>query len=293
MPSDLPSIAPTDGRPMLSATLAPLLRGEGALPIREALARLSRLGYRGVQLAATDPETRPRDLSPSARRDLAAALARCELACSGIDLFIPPEHFTDGAFATRAFEAARDAIGLAADLGRATVVLPDLDGAPELRATLAAEALHRGVRIAIPGRGPGGAAAGGSAAVAGSGVAETAAAGGAPSTERFSEPLSACVDCAASLAAGERPDASVLALGSALGAVRVVDLTRSGMRGPIGQKGEARLDVAALRVALDVVGFVSGFGSGFCGLPVVDARQWLAPADGLARSIACWIAHAP
>ena len=80
-------------------------------------------------------------------------------------------------------------------------------------------------------------------------------------------------------------DAVILSLGSALGAVRVVDLQRSGMRGPIGQKGKARLDVAALRVALDV--------AGFHGLPVVDARQWLAPADGLARSVACWIAHAP
>jgi sugar phosphate isomerase/epimerase len=288
---------------MLSATLAPLLRGEGALPIREALARLSRLGYRGVQLAATDPETRPRDLSPSARRDLAAALARCELACSGIDLFIPPEHFTDGAFAARAFDAARDAIGLAADLGRAPVVLPDLDEAPGLREALAAEALHRGVRLAVPARSRDGATATGTRGEpARQSMPQAASASpAARSAERLSEPLSACVDCAASLAAGERPDEAILALGSTLGAVRVVDLTRSGMRGPIGQRGEARLDVAALRVALDVVGFVSGFvsgfdsgfDSGFRGLPVVDARQWLAPADGLARSIACWIAHAP
>lgn len=275
MPSDLPSITPTDGRPMLSATLSPLLRGEGAHPIREALAFLSRLGYRGVQLAATDPETRPRDLSPSARRDLAAALARCELACSGVDLFIPAEHFSDDAFASRAFDAARESIGLAADLGRAAVVLPALDGAPAVRDALMAEALHRGVRLAIPASGPGGGGASGA-------IAATPA---APARAVFAEPLAACVDCAASLAAGERPDAVILSLGSALGAVRVVDLQRSGMRGPIGQKGEARLDVAALRVALDV--------AGFHGLPVVDARQWLAPADGLARSVACWIAHAP
>lgn len=266
MPSDLPSTTPTDGRPMLSATISPLLRGEGARPVRESLAFLSRLGYRGVQLAATDPETRPRELSASARRDLAAALARRELACSGIDLLIPAEHFSDDAFAARAFDAAREAIGLAADLGRTTVVLPALDGAPAVREALGAEATFRGVRLAIlPGAAGDGSAPGSAAA--------------------HSEPCSACVDCAAVLAAGERPDAVVLALRQALGAVRVVDLQRSGLRGPIGQRGEARLDVAALRVALDVVGFR--------GLPVVDARQWIAPGDGLARSIACWIAHAP
>lgn len=263
MPSDRPSPGSTDARPVLAATLSPLLRAEGAPPVREALAWISRIGYRGVQLSAADPETRPRDLPPSARRDLLASLARVELACSGIDLFIPAEHFQDGAFATRAFEAARDAIGLAADLGRAPVVLPALGGAPAILEALGQEALHRGVRLAmVPGSAPDGASAG---AVA--------------------EPFGTCIDCAASLAAGERPDATILAFGSSVAAVRVVDLLRSGMRGPIGRRGESRLDVGALRVALDV--------AAFRGIPVVDARQWIAPAEGLAHSLEAWVAHGP
>ncbi|MEY3022179.1 MAG: hypothetical protein RIS86_1377 [Planctomycetota bacterium] len=249
------SLDARDGRPLLAATVSPLVRSEPALPMRAALERLSRLGFRGAQLSASDPESRPRDLSASARRDLAATLARHELLCSGVDLFIPPDHFTDPVHAARAFDAAHAALVLAADLGRAPLVLPSLDEAPSIREALAVEATRRGVRLALLGGGP------------------------------VAEPLSACIDCAASLAAGLRPDAEILALGPSLGAVRVVDLLRSGMRGPIGRRGESRLDVAALRVALGI--------GGFRGLPVVDARQWLAPLDGLAASIDCWNAHAP
>ncbi len=71
---------------------------------------------RGVALDATHPGLRPRTLSRSARRDLAATLRRSELAFVGLDLWIPPEHFTDRAHAHRAIEALTQACELATEL---------------------------------------------------------------------------------------------------------------------------------------------------------------------------------
>ncbi|MFZ9880777.1 MAG: hypothetical protein ACO3QC_05185, partial [Phycisphaerales bacterium] len=76
----------TDPRPAIAATISPLVSTGACADVRVALELVSRLGYRGAQLSAADPATRPRDLGASARRDLAAALARSELACAGIDL---------------------------------------------------------------------------------------------------------------------------------------------------------------------------------------------------------------
>ena len=72
----------------------------------------------------------------------------------------------------------------------------------------------------------------------------------------------------------------VATLGNRLGGVRVVDLLRSGMRGPIHEPRESRLDAMALRAVLDV--------ASFRGIPVMDARQWPDPRAGLARSIERW-----
>jgi len=71
---------------------------------------------RAIALDATHPGLRPRTLSRSARRDLAATLRRSELAFVGLDLWIPPEHFTDGAHAHRAIEALTQACELATEL---------------------------------------------------------------------------------------------------------------------------------------------------------------------------------
>jgi hypothetical protein len=249
----------TDPRPAIAATISPLVSSGAFVDVRAALERLSQLGYRGAQLSASDPATRPRDLGASARRDLAAALARAELACSGVDLFIPPAHFTDAAFVARAVDASVAAIGLAADLGRAPLVLPlPTDASADVRAALEAEASRRGVAVVVP------------------------LDGASPDEASFADhpPYVRGVDCAAVLAAGGRPEAVVAALGGRLGGVRLVDLLRSGLRGPILEPRASRLDALALRIALEV--------AGFRGLPVVDARQWGDPAEGIAASIARW-----
>lgn len=248
----------SDARPLLAGTISPLMSAGACAGTRAALEWMSAAGYRGVQISATDPETRPRDLSTSARRDLAATLVRHELACSGIDLFIPAAHFTDPSHVARAFDATTAAIEFAAVLGRAPVTVPlPLDEAGEVRSALAAVAARNGVDVLVP---------------------------IATSTELASlaAPLAASIDCAAVLAAGGDPSALVLAAQAQLGGVRLVDLGRSGLRTPILEPRESRLDALSLRVTLESAGFTR--------LPVVDARQWSDPARGLSLVLDRWSA---
>lgn len=98
----------------LSPTLVPLVQSD----IRLALAAIAEKGFRYVQLSAALPTMRPRELDRSARRDLLARLRRLELQPSGVDLFIPDEHFLDNKHCDRAISAVLDAIELAADLDR-------------------------------------------------------------------------------------------------------------------------------------------------------------------------------
>ena len=262
-----------DTRPNLAATIAPLAAGEAALGIREALAWISSLGYRGVQLNAADPATRPRDLGPSARRDLAATLARHELCCAGIDLFVPPAHFLDPAHQSRALDAVLSAIGLAADLGRAPVTAP-LPDEPQseraaastsgIRQAIAAEAARVGVAVLLTAPVPAGSVA--------------------SSPAPIEPPFRAFLDCAAVLAAQGSPELEIARLGAALGAVRVVDLLRSGLRGPILEPRESRLDALAVRMACEIAPAARD------GRPIaiVDARQWTDPRGGIERSIVRW-----
>ena len=244
----------SDARPKLAATISPLGTGDAPLGVREAIAWLSEIGLRGAQLSATDSATRPRELGASARRDLRATLARHELACAGLDFFIPTAHYTDPAHVARAFDALLGAIGLAADLGGAPVTAAIPPEAPaDFRAAIGAEAARLGVSVLIP---------------AGASPAELAA------------PFAVSVDCAAVLAEAGRPEEVVARLGRALGGVRLVDLLRSGLRGPILEPAESRLDALAVRMALEV--------SGFAGLAVLDARQWQEPRRGILDSARRW-----
>ncbi|MHC4769132.1 MAG: hypothetical protein ACYTEI_10530 [Planctomycetota bacterium] len=128
--------------------MAPTLAALGDRP-RSALDRLSRMGYRSVQLSAAQPGVRPRELDRSGRRDLLALLWRLQMAAAGLDLWIPTEHFLDPARVDRAMAAVGAAIGLAADLGRCTVslVLPGAEARPLVEA-IAEQALRFGVRVA-------------------------------------------------------------------------------------------------------------------------------------------------
>jgi hypothetical protein len=127
-----------------------------------------RAGYRAVQLNAAAAGVRPRELDRSARRDLAALLKRSELGFSGIDLWIPPEHFADASRVDRAVGAVQAAIELAADLDRLMVGAVTAGGAgdgrvvcvafPEKRpesvaSAIAARAMECGTRVADFGAG--------------------------------------------------------------------------------------------------------------------------------------------
>ncbi len=242
---------------MIGITIAPL--GEPAPAVAWAAAR----GIRGVQWSATQAGMRPRELGASARRDIRALLVRHEMVLAGVDAIVPPAHLVDAQHAERALDAIRAACEFAADLGRpaVTVQLPEQgDAAPAQEARRAAvDAL-----VAIADR---------------SGVAIADLAGGALAP---SPPIGVAIDPAAVLAAGDDPAAAVSRAGHRLLAARLVDLSRSGMRGPVGGGPGARLDLLAYRVALGI--------SGFSGLPVVDCRQWADPRAGVEASVAAWAA---
>lgn len=74
------------------------------------------MGVRGITLDASAPDFRPRTLTRSARRDLAASLRRRELAFTGLDLWIPPEHFFDASNAHRAIDAVAQAAEMSSEL---------------------------------------------------------------------------------------------------------------------------------------------------------------------------------
>jgi sugar phosphate isomerase/epimerase len=239
----------------VAATVAPL--GDTAL----ALAWLSSAGIRGAQLSAMQPGMRPRELGESARRDLRATLARLELVASGVDAWIPSSHFVDPANVERAVHAVAAACELAGELGRVPVcvMLPDPgsnDASAARRreavAAIAAAADRHGVTIADAG----------------------------PSNDLPPPPFGRCIDPAAVLAAGGDPAAEASRAGVRLAAARIVDLTRAGMRGPVGMAGESRLDALAYRIALEV--------AGFRGLAVIDARQWTDPRGGIVACAAAW-----
>jgi sugar phosphate isomerase/epimerase len=103
---------------VLSVSLAGL---DGAGPWspgpRAAIRWASAVGFRAVQLDATAPGTRPRELDRSGRRDLAALLRRLELTCTGLDLWIPEQHFTDAGHTDRAVTAASQALEMAVEFG--------------------------------------------------------------------------------------------------------------------------------------------------------------------------------
>lgn len=204
------------------------------------------VGFRAVQLNAAAPTVRPRELSASDRRDLAATLRRRELAISGVDLWIPGEHFRDPSAKDRAVSALTDAVGLAADLasvsdGPPTVstVLPSPDDAEAMEVTEAVTeaASARGVRVAdfaFP---------------------ETAREDGGHGT------IGVGVDPAAVLMGGGDPASSASSAGARLIAARLSDADGGGRCAP----GAGRLDRTTYEVSLAT--------AGFDGALVVDLRR--------------------
>lgn len=251
-----------------------------------ALAWVASHGVAGVQLSATHPSMRPRDLGVSARRDLRATLARYELVVTGIDAWIPSDHFVDPAHADRAIEAACAACELASDLGRVPVTLqlpratssagthgssagPHAGPHGASETTNASEEKHAARRRDAIG------AIASAAERSGVTVADASGAEGAPWP-----PMGASLDPAAVLAEGGNPVQVISQLGGRLVSARIVDLLRSGMRGPVGVAGESRLDVLGYRVALEMAGLAR--------FPVIDARQWIDPHAGIISTVHAW-----
>jgi sugar phosphate isomerase/epimerase len=238
----------------LAPTLAPLQTEP-----RAAFDRLHAMGFRHVQLSATQRGMRPRELDRSARRDLAAMLRRREMSIAGVDAWIPPRHFLDDAHSDRAVAAAIDAISFAADLGRCPVsfTLPAGKNEEERAAlapvieALVARASHLGVILADH---------------------------AVPVTERDGVQIG--IDPAAWLAAGEDPTAAATRHAPSIACVRLCDLLLSGMRGPINDDEEGRLDVTAYRVAVSLCELAQPV--------VIDTRQWRDPWSGLERTKDTW-----
>ena len=239
----------------LAPTLSPLVAA-GDLSVREAFERIAELGFRFVQLNAAQGGLRPRELDHSARRDLLATLRRRELMVAGIDAWIPISHFGDPARVDHAVAALRGAIELASDLGRVPVSV-SLPQDPAIISTLVEHASHHGVRLAdhhVPPRD--------SSSFAGM------------------DGLGIGIDPAAYLSQNLDPAAAIHGHASRLVSARVSDLLSSGLRAPLGDREEGRLDVTAYQVALSIAGYSA---------PVVaDARQWPDPWGGLERTSQIW-----
>ncbi len=218
------------GRPPLSMALCALRTRDGG-EARAQIESVAAAGYRWVQLDAAAPGVRARELSRSARRDLAALLRRCELGLSGLDLWIPEEHFALPEHADRAVAATMQAIALAADLatltasrGRVVSIRLPQAIADGVERSLLDAAQRFDVRIAdhaFPVREP----------------------------ASSDSPLGVGVDPAAVMMAGEDPAAITARIGGRLAGPRLNDLDSAGGRVT---PGHGRLDVEAYLAATSV-----------------------------------------
>lgn len=134
----------------LAPTLGPLVKATGKAP-KQALALIAEQGFASVQLDATLPGLRPRELDTTARRDLIATAMRSGLTIAGIDFFIPAEHYSDPQHIDRAAQSAAAACSLAGDLGRVPVSLNLPVGSVDhsLAQSLIEQADAHGVTLAI------------------------------------------------------------------------------------------------------------------------------------------------
>jgi sugar phosphate isomerase/epimerase len=236
----------------LAPTIGPLVHPEptGDGTIRSALARLAGAGFSAVELDASLPGIRPRELGPRARRDLTALLSRAGLRLAGLELFIPRRHYTQPEHIDRALTATTAAIELAADLGRVPVslALPVAGMSSDARDALVACADGRGVPLAVH--------------------AEDDLEALLTWITRVDLPvLGAGLDPCSVLGSGHDPGAIAQRLGPRLTVARLSDMigapeatkdsapTVAGVRCPVGQ---GDLDLVKYRIDVDLAGARSG-----------------------------------
>lgn len=238
--------------------------------VRAAIEQLSAAGFGTVQLDATLPGLRPRDLDPRARKDLLAMLNRRGMRPGGIDLFIPRKHYVTAEHADRAMSAAISGITLAADLGRLPVslALPVKTMADDARRVLVEAADGHGVRLAVH--------------------AEDQLEALQAWVEEVDLPaLGIGVDPAALLARGKDPTAVLMQVSKRLAVARLSDIERGGgSEDEAGETvrvavGDGDLDVVQYRVAVDLASVRTG--------PVVlDLKGLVQPLKGAQRGKRAW-----
>ncbi|MCE9590570.1 MAG: TIM barrel protein [Planctomycetes bacterium] len=257
----------------LAPTIKPVVKQTDGT-VRTAAGRLSSLGFRSVQLDATLPGIRPRDLGVRDRKDLSALLTRASMSVAGIDFFIPVRHFVEAEHLDRAMAAALSVVELAADLGRVPVslMLPIKTMSDDAKRALVDLADGRGVRLAVH--------------------AEDQADELAAWIEQVDMPaLGAAVDPAAVLARGKDPVAAAMRFGKRLAVARLCDIGGTGeqtgddenigvagVRCPV---GEGDLDVVGYRVAVDLA-------SHRAGAVVLDLRGMENPLNAAAVAQHAW-----
>jgi len=222
----------------------------------------SRLGFRAVTLSAAQIGTRPRELDRSERRGLISELKRLELTCDSIDLFIPPEHFTNAETMDRAIHAVRDALDLGTDLGASTLFLrlphEPIDS-PAIEATQALMEFANSSRVRLADIGLGGRAL-------------RAIEGGAPIS------IGIGIDTASWLADGRDPLEGLILHGGLVCGVRLVGLDETGSR--VSPSLHSRIDMHAWRQAFEI----NVHGASI----VIDARGWRDPLEGVTQALQAW-----
>ena len=254
--------------------------------VRDAFALAAASRCEAVQVAATIPGLRPRELDRSARRDLAAAIRRAGLGFSGLDLIIPPEHFSQPEHQDRAVTAISQACELAAELSG---LLPGLCGASvstvldpatplAVRKELAESASRSGCMLCelnwptLADRSELG--------VPPVGVLPPPPAGG-PAIS--GSPYRCGLDPAALLMGGIDPVLAATRLGAALSHPRLSDVSTVGRIAPGGSG--ARLDLMGYRIALSA--------AGYSGPVVLDLRGVHDPWRAAAGAATAWRESVP
>ncbi len=235
--------------------LAPTLAAFGDKP-RAALDRLASLAFRAVQLSASQPGMRPRELDRSGRRDLLGRLRSLAIAPAGLDLWIPEAHLRDPARSDRAVAAIQAAVELAADLGRVSLslLLPRIDDPPDPIEAVLEAVIEKSLRFGVP-------------------LADCEV----PPSDR--DGVRVGIDPVMWLSSGRDPVEAVVAHADRVESARLADLTASGDRIPVGDGEQGRLDLGAYRCALKQC---------YNATVVVDIRSTHDPWGQLAESVDAW-----
>ena len=246
----MPYIAP-------DPSLAPTLAAFGDKP-RAVLDRLASLAFRAVQLSASQPGLRPRELDRSGRRDLLGRLRSLAIVPAGLDLWIPEAHLRDPARIDRAGGACQGGGEGRAEGGGVSGGLLVARGDED-----APDWVEPGLE-AVVGR-----------------------------SRRFGVPLADCevppsdrpdvgvgIDPVMWLSSGRDPVDAVATHADRVESARLGDLTASGDRIPVGDEEQGRLDLGAYRSALKRYGYNAPV--------VVDVRSTGDPWRQLAESVHAW-----